>query len=106
MRTLWAWTCFVSSNPLLSDTDANIDRFIASGFDPGTVFCIFHATGLPTDGWGNRKAYCHPLGPEVFLGRRTVLCCELSLPEDRNVTRTAKGLFKKAKQMVDEIVKI
>lgn len=42
--------------------------------DPSRVCCIYHATGSPTDGWANRKAYVCILGPETFLQNRTVIC--------------------------------
>ena len=43
---------------------------------PDTLTCVFHATGSPTDGWNNRKAYCCDIGPDVFAQRQTMLCCD------------------------------
>lgn len=42
--------------------------------DPSTVFCIYHATASPTDGWSNRKAHVGTLGPEALLHDQTVIC--------------------------------
>ena len=38
------------------------------------VFCIYHATGRPDDGWNNRKAHVCTMGPKTFIQRQTIMC--------------------------------
>lgn len=54
--------------------------FIHERSGSGRVYCVFHATGAPTDGWANRKAYVCTLDPEVFIGLTDPLICGAGLP--------------------------
>ena len=49
--------------------------------DPSGVYCIYHATPSPTDGWANRKAHIRTPGPERFLHSQTIICRLTLQPE-------------------------
>lgn len=56
--------------------------FVHERSGTGRVFCVYHATGAPTDGWANRKAHVCCLGPEIFLGQTETLICGLTRPSN------------------------
>ncbi|KAL2632126.1 hypothetical protein R1flu_016812 [Riccia fluitans] len=50
-------------------------RFIASPYNDGKVFCIYHATGNIDQGWDNRKARVLCLTADHFHPEARPLCC-------------------------------
>lgn len=49
--------------------------FVHERIGIGRMFCVYHATGSPTDGWANRKAHVCCFGPEIFEGQTDSLTC-------------------------------
>lgn len=101
-------------NPLIGTIDADWRRFIPTG-DPSRVFCIYHATGNPADGWNNRKAHVCTLGPEVLLQNRTLICGDMPLPtlhgqagypggpQGQSQAHGHRGLFDKMRDKLREL---
>ena len=51
--------------------------FIASPYNDGHVYCIYHGTEKQNEGWNNRKARVMLMGPEHFRSEAAPLCCSI-----------------------------
>ena len=49
--------------------------FVHSPYDNGRVYCIYHGTEKPNEGWANRKARVLMMGPEHFHPGAPPVCC-------------------------------
>lgn len=49
--------------------------FINSPYGDGRVYCIYHGTEKPDEGWANRKGRVLMLGPEHFDPNARPVCC-------------------------------
>ena len=49
--------------------------FVVNPYGLGTVYCVYHGTERPDEGWRNRKARVLMLGPECFQPGAKTLCC-------------------------------
>lgn len=54
--------------------------FIHSPYNDGRIYCIFHGTEKPDEGWNNRKARVVNLGPEHFHYQGGTVCCAKGAP--------------------------
>lgn len=59
--------------------------FINSMHGDGQVYCIYHGTGKPNEGWANRKGRVMLLGPQVFAPQAPTLCCANALRVQNNI---------------------
>lgn len=53
--------------------------FIHSPYGDGRVYCIYHGTERPDEGWNNRKARILCLGPEHFHPQTPSICCAVGV---------------------------
>lgn len=49
--------------------------FVHSPYNDGKVYCIYHGTERPDEGWANRKARVLMMGPEHFHPQAQPMCC-------------------------------
>lgn len=49
--------------------------FVVNPYGFGAVYCVYHGTERPDDGWRNRKARALMLSPECFQPSAKTLCC-------------------------------
>jgi len=54
--------------------------FINSPYHDGKIYCIYHGTERPDEGWNNRKARVLCMGPEHFHPQAPTVCCATVSP--------------------------
>ena len=59
--------------------------FVHSPYEDGRVYCIFHGTEKPDEGWNNRKARVVNMGPEHFHPQGKTVCCAKGAPASSGV---------------------
>ena len=65
--------------------------FIHSSYNDGRIYCIFHGTEKPDEGWNNRKARLVNMGPEHFHSQGRTVCCAKGAPAPSGVMGWCPG---------------
>ena len=83
--------------------------FIKSPYNDGKLYCIYHGTEKPDEGWANRKARVICLGPEHFHDQASSFCCgeifvkhNLSIPQ-QSAAPAAQAHGSQGRSLVDDV---